>query len=86
MYIDQRILVINFFLFFFFYREFEEDWEIKVQDAILEKCGEGVKILHIRVDRGSREGCVYMKCFSQEDAGKAYRALHGCWFDGKIFF
>ncbi|XP_074101228.1 LEM domain-containing inner nuclear membrane protein MAN1 [Cotesia typhae] len=64
--------------------EFEEDWEIKVQDAILEKCGEGVKILHIRVDRGSREGCVYMKCFSQEDAGKAYRALHGCWFDGHL--
>ncbi|XP_057333911.1 inner nuclear membrane protein Man1 [Microplitis mediator] len=64
--------------------EFEDDWEIKVQDAILEKCGEGVKILHIRVDRGSREGCVYMKCFSQEDAGKAYRALHGCWFDGHL--
>lgn len=55
-----------------------------MQDAILEKCGEGVKILHIRVDVGSREGCVYMKCMSQEDAGKAYRALHGCWFDGML--
>ncbi|KAG7202363.1 hypothetical protein KM043_018689 [Ampulex compressa] len=64
--------------------EFEDDWETKVQDAILEKCGESVKILHIRVDRGSREGCVYMKCVSQEDAGKAYRALHGCWFDGHL--
>nr|XP_033197466.1 inner nuclear membrane protein Man1 isoform X2 [Bombus vancouverensis nearcticus] len=64
--------------------EFEDDWETKVQDAILEKCGEGVKILHIRIDRGSREGCVYMKCMSQEDAGKAYRALHGCWFDGHL--
>ncbi|XP_076758467.1 LEM domain-containing inner nuclear membrane protein MAN1 [Xylocopa sonorina] len=64
--------------------EFEDDWETKVQDAILEKCGEGVKILHIRVDRSSREGCVYMKCISQEDAGKAYRALHGCWFDGHL--
>ncbi|KAK0076645.1 hypothetical protein PV325_005059 [Microctonus aethiopoides] len=64
--------------------EFEDDWEIKVQDAILEKCGEIVKVLHIRVDRGSREGCVYMKCMSQEDAGKAYRALHGCWFDGNL--
>nr|XP_031826079.1 inner nuclear membrane protein Man1 [Nomia melanderi] len=64
--------------------EFEDDWETKVQDAVLEKCGEGVKILHIRVDRGSREGCVYMKCMSQEDAGKAYRALHGCWFDGHL--
>ncbi|XP_012260213.2 inner nuclear membrane protein Man1 [Athalia rosae] len=64
--------------------EFEDDWETKVQDAILEKCGEDVKILHIRVDRGSREGCVYMKCMSQEDAGKAYRALHGWWFDSKL--
>ncbi|XP_046612017.1 inner nuclear membrane protein Man1 [Neodiprion virginianus] len=64
--------------------EFEDDWETKVQDAILEKCGEDVKILHIRVDRGNREGCVYMKCMSQEDAGKAYRALHGWWFDSKL--
>ncbi|XP_014232175.1 uncharacterized protein LOC106656052 isoform X2 [Trichogramma pretiosum] len=64
--------------------EFEDDWEVKVKDAILEKCGEGVKILHIKVDRGSREGCVYMKCMSQEDAGKAYKAVHGCWFDGHL--
>lgn len=27
-----------------------------------------------------------MKCVSQEDAGKAYRALHGCWFDGMFFY
>lgn len=66
--------------------EFEDDWETKVKDAILEKCGEDVNIYHINVDRGSREGCVYMKCMSQEDAGKAYRALHGCWYDGKFFF
>lgn len=57
---------------------------MKIQDAILEKCGESVKILHIRVDIASR--CVYMKCVSQEHAGKAYRALHGCWFDGKLLF
>lgn len=64
--------------------EFEDDWETKVKDAILEKCGEGVNIYHINVDRGSREGCVYMKCMSKEDAGKAYRALHGCWYDGEF--
>ncbi|XP_011502933.1 PREDICTED: inner nuclear membrane protein Man1 isoform X2 [Ceratosolen solmsi marchali] len=64
--------------------EFEEDWETKVKDAILEKCSENVNILHIKVDRGSREGCVYMKCLSQDDAGKAYKALHGCWFDGHL--
>lgn len=64
--------------------EIEDDWEIKIQDAVLEKCGDNVKVLHIRVDRGNREGCVYVKCMSHEDAGKAYRALHGCWFDGKL--
>lgn len=70
---------------FFVDSETEDDWETRVQDAILEKCGEGVKILHIRVDIGSREGCVYMKCMSQKDAGEAYRALHGCWFDGMCY-
>ncbi|KAF7988372.1 hypothetical protein HCN44_000945 [Aphidius gifuensis] len=64
--------------------EIEDDWEVKIQDAVLEKCGDNVKVLHIRVDRGSREGCVYVKCMTHEDAGKAYRALHGCWFDGKL--
>ena len=55
-----------------------------MQDAILEKCGEeGVVALHISVDRASRDGCVYLKCASQEDAGKAYRALHGWWFDSR---
>ncbi|KAI4475122.1 hypothetical protein M0802_015274 [Mischocyttarus mexicanus] len=55
-----------------------------MEGSVNKKCGEGVQILHIRVDRGSREGCVYMKCISQNDAGKAYRALHGCWFDGHL--
>ncbi|XP_021927347.1 inner nuclear membrane protein Man1 isoform X2 [Zootermopsis nevadensis] len=65
--------------------EFGDEWLVRVQDAILEKCGEeGVVALHISVDRGSREGCVYLKCASQEDAGKAYRALHGWWFDSNL--
>lgn len=52
----------------------------RVQDAILEKC-EGVKVLHVAVDKNSQEGCVYVKCSSPEEAGRAYRALHGSWFD-----
>lgn len=85
-----------FFLFFCFdisflrhfflaqLREFGDEWPVRVQDAILEKCAEeGVVALHISVDSASREGCVYLKCASQEDAGHAYRALHGWWFDSK---
>lgn len=57
----------------------------RVQDAILEKC-EGVQVLHVAVDKNSNEGCVYVKCASSQDAGRAYRALHGSWFDSKLSF
>lgn len=40
------------------------------------------KILHIGVDSGSDEGCVYVLCQSKEDARAAYLDLHGWWFDG----
>ena len=28
------------------------------------------------------QGCVYVKCGSPDGAGRAYKALHGWWFDG----
>lgn len=59
--------------------EHGEDWPTFIRDAILEKC-EGVAILHLFVDKTSREGCVYVKCQTPEDAGRAYCALHGWWF------
>lgn len=31
----------------------------------------------------SLQGCVYVKCLSAESSGKAFKALHGSWFDGK---
>ncbi|XP_078595843.1 inner nuclear membrane protein Man1-like isoform X2 [Branchiostoma floridae x Branchiostoma japonicum] len=61
-----------------------EDWHVHIQDAILEKCGDNNGIVHIAVDKSSREGCVYLKCSSHDAAGKAFRALHGSWFDGKL--
>ncbi|XP_066283527.1 inner nuclear membrane protein Man1-like isoform X1 [Branchiostoma lanceolatum] len=61
-----------------------EDWHVHIQDAILEKCGDNNGIVHIAVDKSSREGCVYLKCNSHDAAGKAFRALHGSWFDGKL--
>ncbi|XKL66725.1 hypothetical protein PGB90_010145 [Kerria lacca] len=60
-----------------------EDWGTGVKDAILERC-EGINIVHMMVDETSPEGCVYIKCASAEDAGKAYRKIHGAWFDGNI--
>lgn len=32
----------------------------------------------------SLQGCVYVKCLSAEHSGKAFKALHGSWFDGKL--
>lgn len=32
----------------------------------------------------SPQGCVYVKCLSAEHSGKAFKALHGSWFDGRF--
>ncbi|MPC10148.1 Inner nuclear membrane protein Man1 [Portunus trituberculatus] len=63
--------------------EFGDSWPARIQDSILEKC-EGISIVHVAVDRGSREGCVYLKCASLSDSGRAFRALHGWWYDGNL--
>ncbi|KAK4323490.1 hypothetical protein Pmani_005805 [Petrolisthes manimaculis] len=63
--------------------EFGDSWPARIQDSLLEKC-EGVSVVHVAVDRASQEGCVYIKCGSLHDAGKAFRALHGWWYDGNL--
>ncbi|PSN58467.1 Inner nuclear membrane protein Man1 [Blattella germanica] len=66
-------------------REVADNWPVRIEDAVLEKCEEqDVTAMHIYVDRSNRDGCVYLKCASQEDAGRAYRALHGWWFDSHL--
>ncbi|XP_004700859.1 inner nuclear membrane protein Man1 [Echinops telfairi] len=64
--------------------EIGDHWHLAIQEAILEKCSDNDGIVHIAVDKSSREGCVYVKCLSPEYAGKAFKALHGSWFDGKL--
>ncbi|XP_063165310.1 inner nuclear membrane protein Man1 isoform X2 [Candoia aspera] len=64
--------------------EIGDHWHLAIQEAILEKCSDNEGIVHIAVDKNSREGCVYVKCLSPEYAGKAFKALHGSWFDGKL--
>lgn len=61
-----------------------DDWHLDVEEAVLEKCQDNHGILHIYVDRSSKEGCVYIKCVSCEKAYQAYQALHGWWFDGRL--
>ncbi|XP_067125982.1 inner nuclear membrane protein Man1-like [Centruroides vittatus] len=64
--------------------EYEDDWQLYIKDAILEKCENNNSIVHIQVDTSSNEGCVYLKCLSPESAGQAYRALHGWWFNRRL--
>ena len=64
--------------------EYGDDWHIPIQDAILEKCGADHQIVHMAVDKTSREGCVFLKCGTSEAAGDAFRALQAWWFDGKL--
>ncbi|TSK13271.1 Inner nuclear membrane protein Man1 [Bagarius yarrelli] len=64
--------------------EVGENWHLAIQEAILEKCSDNDGIVHIAVDKNSREGCVYVKCLTAEHSGKAFKALHGSWFDGKL--
>ncbi|ELT96378.1 hypothetical protein CAPTEDRAFT_184728 [Capitella teleta] len=62
--------------------EYGEDWHVHIQDAILEKCGPDHSIVHMAVDKSSKEGCVFVMCASSEASGRAFHALHGWWFDG----
>ncbi|XP_034381940.1 inner nuclear membrane protein Man1 [Cyclopterus lumpus] len=64
--------------------EVGENWDLVIHEAILEKCNDNDGIVHIAVDKNSREGCVYVKCLSAEHSGRAFKALHGSWFDGKL--
>lgn len=64
--------------------EYGDDWQICIQDAILEKCEGNNGIVHIAVDPTPSEGCVYLMCNSSEAAGKAFNALHAWYFDGKL--
>ncbi|XP_074482314.1 inner nuclear membrane protein Man1 [Sebastes fasciatus] len=64
--------------------EVGENWDLAIHEAILEKCNDNDGIVHIAVDKNSREGCVYVKCLSAEQSGRAFKALHGSWFDGKL--
>lgn len=73
-------------------------FQVKIHNDILEKCctqetnfgGKKTKkminttILHIACDKKSKEGCVYIKCSSNEAAGKAYQALNATWYNGKL--
>ncbi|XP_077972106.1 inner nuclear membrane protein Man1-like [Styela clava] len=64
--------------------EVSKNWVEQIQDSILEKCQGNNEILRICVEKDSNEGLVYMLCASNQGAGRAFQALHGAWFDGRL--
>ncbi|KAJ8047344.1 Inner nuclear membrane protein Man1 [Holothuria leucospilota] len=64
--------------------ESSENWEVVIEDAVMERCGPDNGIVHVAVDKTSTEGCVYVKFLSPAMAGQGFRKLHGSWFDGKL--
>ncbi|XP_062520645.1 inner nuclear membrane protein Man1-like isoform X2 [Corticium candelabrum] len=55
-----------------------------IENAILKKCVQLGGITHIHVSRTSREGTVYLRCHSKEEAFDIRESLHGTWFNGKL--
>lgn len=67
----------------------EPNFHVRIHNDILEKCfgsrpTSNTLIWHIACDKRSKEGCVYIKCASNEAAGKVYQALNGTWYNGKL--
>jgi len=61
----------------------EHNWISDLHTDILTKCS-GARILHIAVDRESREGVVYIKTMSSDDAGIVFNCLHGQWYKKQL--
>jgi len=69
--------------------DFENDRSLtaKIHNNIIEKCmlnNIHRAILHIAVDKKSKEGCVYVKCVNNDAAGSVYETLNGTWYNKKL--
>ena len=62
---------------------------VRIHNDILDKCAHcnmmsPPVIFHIACDKKSKEGCVYIKCNSNDSAGAVYQILNGTWYNGKL--
>lgn len=55
-----------------------------IESSVLDKCIRHGGVIHIKVDKRSPYGCVYLKLDSVRTAVEAYKVLHGGWFKGKL--
>lgn len=64
--------------------ETAENWEVDIQDDVIEECNKNGGVLHVFVDKASPQGHVYVKCPSIATAVLTVNALHGRWFAGRV--
>jgi len=58
------------------------NWEVEIQDDVIDECNKHGGVLHIYVDKASPQGNVYVKCLSIAAAAASVTALHGRYFAG----
>lgn len=63
--------------------------EIRMHNDILEKfCAKNYGnvgyISHISFDKKNKEGIVYLKCSTNEAAGRIYQLLNGTWYNSRL--
>lgn len=63
--------------------ETNPQWDLEIQDDVVEECNKHGGVLHVYVDVASPDGKVYVKCPSIATAVLAVNALHGRWFAGR---
>ena len=62
------------------------NWEVEIQDDVIDECNKHGGVLHIYVDKASPQGNVYVKCPTIAAAVASVQALHGRWFAGKVHY
>lgn len=65
-------------------KHMKDDQSKEIEDSVLDRCVPHGGVVHIYVDRRSPFGCVYLKMSSVQSAVKAYKAMHGGWYKGKL--
>lgn len=61
----------------------DDNWERELKDEVIEECAKHGGVLHVHVDRHSREGNIYVKCATIASAMTSVATLHGRFFAGK---
>lgn len=63
--------------------EINPNWELEIQDDVIEECNKHGGVMHLYVDKVS-QGNVYVKCPSIATAVLSVNSLHGRWFAGRM--